>query len=58
MGKVSQPYYEIQNKRRRSGEYPRRITRAYHRVDGKFIPMGYHVVWSDKLVAVYLDEDL
>lgn len=58
MAKIAVPYSEITNKRRNDGKYPAKITRAYKRVSGKFIPIGYHVVWSDQLVAIYLDEDL
>ena len=45
MSNRTQPYGRIQNKRRKEGEYPAQITRAYHRKEGKFIPIGYRVVW-------------
>ena len=38
--------------------WPKTIVRAYKRVDGKFVPVGWHVTWSDNHEKVYLDNEL
>ena len=60
MSRVSVPYYEIREIRSDEEEYvtPNEIVRAYKRVNAKFIPIGWHVTWSDKQENVYLDLEI
>ena len=60
MSRVRTPYYEIREMRDDVDEYvwPKTIVRAYKRVDGKFVPVGWHVTWSDNHEKVYLDNEL
>ncbi len=60
MSRVRTPYYEIREMRADADDHvwPKQVVRAYKRVDGKFVPVGWHVTWSDKHERVYLDNEL
>jgi len=60
MARIAKPYYEIRSIRWKedNAPYPNTIVRAYKRVDGKFIAIGWHVTWSDRQEFVYLDDEI
>ena len=60
MGRIRTPYYEIRSIRfnEDNAPYPKTIVRAYKREDGKFIPFGWHVTWSDRQEFVYFDDEI
>ena len=65
MARIEVPKYNIRSIRAnernpRTGRLPFISTekRAYARIDGKFIPVGWYIVWNDGQKNVYLDEEI
>ncbi len=61
MARIKFPYLAIfrtRNTNRPPFVQPENESRAYKRVDGKFIPIGWYVEWSDFKKQVILDSDL
>ena len=60
MARISAPEYEIESLRYEGDDSPsvRTINRAYARINKKFEPIGWFVVWSDGLERVILDADV
>lgn len=61
MPRIEVPEYNIRSIRHkgaRNSPYISRSHRSYARIDGKFIPVGWYIVWSDGQKNVYLDEDI
>ena len=65
MPRIEVPSYNIRsirgkerNERTGRSPYPSEEKRAYARIDGKFIPVGWYVIWNDGQKNVYLDEEI
>lgn len=58
MAKISQPFYELNASRPSEIFFIEEIFRAYSRQNGKFVPIGWHVIWNDGEQRVILDEDV
>lgn len=62
MARIRFPYFEIWGKRNPKRTPPFKEIdesyRSYSRIDGKFIPVGWYIAWSDGRKEVILDEDV
>lgn len=60
MARIKVPDYEIESLRYEGdgSPYISRINRAYARINKKFEPIGWFVVWSDGLERVILDANV
>ena len=60
MARIATPRYEIRSIRYNENNRPyvSTINRAYARIDKKFEPIGWFVVWIDGLEQVILDADV
>ena len=65
MPRIEVPEYNIRsirakerNPRLGRSPYISQVNRNYARIDGKFIPVGWYVIWSDDQKNVYLDEEI
>jgi len=65
MARIKFPYLKIIRRRNTTFDIgvsilfePFNESRAYKRVDGQFIPIGWYVQWSDGKEEVILDIDL
>tara|TARA_R110001599_G_C11712621_1_gene604484 strand:- start:175 stop:360 length:186 start_codon:yes stop_codon:yes gene_type:complete len=61
MARIKYPYIKIFRTRNTFTppfKEPGNESRAYKRVDGKFIPIGWYVEWSDGKEQVILDKDI
>lgn len=63
MARIKFPYLAIMKTRNNLNDGKELIqayneARSYKRVDGKFIPIGWYIQWSDGFEEVILDIDL
>lgn len=61
MARIKFPYIEVRDMSPALlmlDQYIQTAHRAYARIDGKFVPIGWHITWSGGLNWVVTDEEI
>lgn len=60
VARIKFPYFEVKemSPKLSRDQYIQTSHRAYARIDGKFVPIGWHITWSGGLSWLVTDEEI